>query len=318
MRLCLAVCCYLALAGHVYAQNYPEKAVTLVVAFTPGGSTDAVARTLGQRLNEIWSHPVVIVNRPGADGRIGTESVVKANADGYTILVGTTALAIWGASTRNTSYDPRKDLAPISKVIVTPNVLAVHPSLPAKTVRELIALAKKRPGQLTSSSGGTATSNHLALVLFNVMAGVNILHIPYKGAAPAATDTVGGHVDMTFAPILAAVQLVRAGKLRGLAVTTAVRSSALPAVPTISEAGLAGYEASSWVGLLAPAATPRTIIGRIHSATMDILRVPRVKEVLGNMGAELVGNTPDQFAQELRDETAKWIKVMKASKEKLE
>lgn len=308
----------LALTGAAGAQNYPEKPVTMVVAFPAGGPTDVVARTLAQRMSEIWSQPVVVLNRPGAGGNIGSEFVVRASPDGYTLLVGTTALAISPAIYPKLNYDALKDLAPITQLIVTPNVLAVHPSVPAKSVRELVALAKSKPGLLKSASAGTGSSNHMALVLFNMTAGVNIAHIPYKGAAPAVSDLVGGHVDMTFVPIIGAVQLVQAGKLRALAVTTAGRSSVLPLVPTVSEAGVAGYEASSWTALLGPAATPRAVIGRIHSTAVDSLRFPHVKEVLARTGAELVGNTPDEFAQVLRQEISKWGKVAKAAGEKNE
>lgn len=310
--------CLLVMLGSAGAQSYPEKAVSVVVPFPAGGSTDVVARTLVQRMSEMWGQPVVVFNRLGADGRIGTEFVVRASPDGYTVLVGTTALAIGPAVGAKTNYDARKDLAPITQLVVTPNVLTVHPSIPAKTVRELIALAKARPGALNSASGGTGTSNHLALVLFNSMAGVKIAHIPYKGAAPAVTDTAGGHVDMTFAPIVAALPLVQAGKLRALAVTTTVRASALPRVPTINESGLPGYEAASWVGLFAPAATPRAIIDRIHSTAVEALRIRHVKEVLAKFSAEPVGSTPNEFAKTFRQELAKWAKVAKASGEKFE
>lgn len=300
------------------AQNYPDKQVAMVVPFTAGGSTDIVARTLAQRMTEMWGQSVVVFNRVGADGRIGTESVVRAPADGYTVLVGTTALAIGPAVSRKMNYDALKDLAPITQLVVTPNVLAVHPSMPAKSVRQLVALAKARPGLLNSGSGGTGTSNHLALILFNSMAGVNIAHIPYKGSAPAVIDTVGGHVDMTFAPIVAAAQLTQSGKLRALAVTTTVRASAMPSVPTVDEAGIPGYEASSWVGLFAPAATPAAVIGRIHSAAVEALRAPQVKDVLSKNSAEPIGNSPEQFARGFRQEIDKWAKVVRASGEKLQ
>jgi tripartite-type tricarboxylate transporter receptor subunit TctC len=320
MNVLTAVIAITALApvADTHAQNYPDKTVTMVVAFPAGGSTDIVGRTLAQHMSEIWNQPVVILNRAGADGRIGTESVVRAAPDGYTLLVGTTALAINPAVFRKMNYDALKDLVPITQLVATPNALVVHPSIPAKSVRELVALAKARPGLLNSASGGTGTSNHLALVLFNMMAGVNIAHIPYKGVAPALIDIVGGHVDMTFTPIVAAVQLVQSGKLRALAVTTAVRASSLPQVPTVNEAGVAGYEASSWAGLFAPAATPRAVIGRIHSAAVDSLRSSQVREVLARNSAEPVGNTPDEFALGFRREIDKWAKVVKASGEKIE
>jgi tripartite-type tricarboxylate transporter receptor subunit TctC len=317
MRCCLVVCLF-AMFGSALAQSYPEKPVSIVVPFPAGGSTDIVARTVAQRMSETWSQPIVIFNRLGADGRIGTEFVVRAPADGYTVLVGTTALAIGPAVGAKTNYDALKDLAPVSQLVVTPNVLVVHPSMPAKSVRELIALAKARPGALNSASGGTATSNHLALVLFNSMAGVKIAHIPYKGAGPASTDTAGGHVDMTFSPIVAALQLVQASRLRAIAVTTTARATALPNVPTISESGLPGYEASSWVGMFVPAATPRAVVNKIHAAAVEGLRTPHVKNVLAKFSADPIGNTPDEFGKGFRQEIVKWSKVTKASGEKFD
>jgi len=310
--------CLFAMVGSAVAQGYPEKPVSLVVPFPAGGSTDIVARTLGQRMSEAFGQPVVVLNRTGADGRIGTESVVRAPADGYTVLFGTTALAIGAAVGTKTNYDVLKDLAPVTQVVATPNLLVVHPSVPAKSVRELVALAKARPGALNSASGGTATSNHLALVLFNSMAGVKIAHIPYKGARPALIDTVGGHVDMTFSPIVAALQLVEAGKLRAIAVTTLARAAALPQLPTISESGVPGYEASSWVGMFVPAATPRPVVDRLHAAAVEGLRTAQVKGVLARFSADAIGSTPDEFAKAFRGEIAKWTKVVKASGEKLE
>lgn len=312
MRLLFGLCCWVV-AGHAFSQNYPDKMVTMVVSFLAGGSTDFVGRAMAQRMSEIWSQPVVIINRAGADGRVGTESVVRSAPDGYTLLVGTTALAIHPSVFRKMNYDALRELVPITQLVATPNVLVVHPSIPVKSVRELVALAKSRAGVLNSSSGGTGSSNHLALVLFNMLAGVNIAHIPYKSAGAAVVDIVGGHVDMTFSPIVAAAPLVQAGKLRALAVTTAVRASLLPQAPTISEAGVAGYEASSWVGLFAPSATPRAVVGRIHSAAVDSLRSSQAKDAFARNGAEPVGNTVDEFAMMLRRETEKWAKVVKAS-----
>jgi tripartite-type tricarboxylate transporter receptor subunit TctC len=271
-----------------------------------------------QHMSEQWSQPIVLLNRAGAGGNIGAETVARAVPDGYTLLVGSTALAISPSLYKNMSYDPLKDLAPITQLVVTPNLLVVHPAVPAHSVRELIALAKARPGKLRSASAGAGSSNHLALLLFNSLAGVEIAHIPYKGAAPAVTDVLGGHVEMTFVPIPAALPLVQAGKLRALGISTARRSSALPEVPTIAEAGVAGYEAGSWTALLAPAATPRPIVNRIHAAAADSLRSPAVKEVLAKMGAEPVGNTPDEFSRILREETVKWGKVIQAAGGKLD
>jgi tripartite-type tricarboxylate transporter receptor subunit TctC len=299
--------------GTAAAQNYPDKAVSLVVPFAAGGSTDVVARTLGQRMSEIWGQPVIVVNRVGAGGRIGTEFVARAAPDGNTLLFGTTALAINPALYAKMNYDVLVDLAPVSKLATTPNLLAVHPSVPVRTIRDLVALARTKPGVLHSSSGGTGSSNHLGLLLFNTMARVDIAHVPYKSAAAATYDVAGGHVDMTFTPIIAGLPLTQAGKVRAVAVTSSNRSAVLPQVPTISESGVPGYELSSWVGVLAPRGAPRSLIERIHATAIASLQSPKVKAIMAENGAILIGNTPDQFARELKDEIAKWIKVAKAA-----
>jgi tripartite-type tricarboxylate transporter receptor subunit TctC len=304
-----------ALCGHVGAENYPEKAVTMVVPFPAGGSVDLVARTLAQRMSELWAQPVVIVNRAGAGGNIGAESVAHAAPDGYNLLIGSTALAISPSLYRKLGYDVLKDLAPVSHLVTTPNLLVVHPSVPARSVRELVALAKRKPGVLKSASAGAGSSNHLALVLFNSLAGVRVEHIPYKGAAPAVADVVGGHVEMTFVPIPAAVSLVQAGKLRALAVSTIRRSTVLPDVPTIAESGIPGYESSSWTVLMAPGGTPRSLVMRVHAAGIESLNAPQVRDVLAKTGAEPVGSSPEDVAKLLRDEMVKWGKVMKAAGE---
>jgi tripartite-type tricarboxylate transporter receptor subunit TctC len=269
-------------------------------------------------MGDLWQQPVVIVNRPGAGGNIGAEAVVRAPADGYTLLIGSTALAISPAIYPKLTYEAGKDLAAISQMVVTPNVLVVHPSLPAKDVKAILALAKSAPGRVRSASAGTGSSNHLALVLFNMTGGLNIAHIPYKGAAPAVADVVGGHVDMTFVPIPAALPLLKANRLRALGVTTARRSSVISEVPTIAEAGLPGYEAASWVGMLAPAATPRAIIDRLNLTVSESLRTPNVREALLKAGAEPVGDSPQQFELTLRQEIVKWAQVAKAAGEKLD
>ncbi len=304
---------WLLLAGTAAAQGFPEKTVIMVAPFPAGGSVDLVARAVAQQMSEIWKQPVIVANRPGAGGNIGAEAVARAAPDGYTLLMGTTALASSPALYSKLAYDVTRDLAPVSLVVRMPNVLVVHPSLPARSVKELLALARARPVMLNSASAGVGSSNHLALVLFNSMTGVNIMHIPYKGAAPAVSDVIGGHVAMTFVPIAAAVPPVNAGKLRALGITGAARSAALPGVPTINEAGVSGYEATSWNALLAPGTTPRDIIIRVHAALAEGLRAPKVREALVTVGAEPVGNTPEEFARFLRDEMAKWGKVVKAA-----
>lgn len=304
---------WMLLAATAAAQGYPEKPVTMIAPFPAGGSVDLVARAVAQQMSEIWKQPVVVANRPGAGGNIGAEAVTRAAPDGYTLLMGTTALASSPALYSRLAYDVMRDLAPVSLVVTMTNVLVVHPSLPARSVQELLTLAKARPGTLNSASAGVGSSNHLALVLFNTMTGAGIAHIPYKGAAPAVADVMGGHVAMTFVPIAAAVPPVKAARLRALGVTGAARSAALPEVPTISEAGVPGYEATSWNALLAPGPTPRDLVLKVNSALVESLRAAKVKEILVNSGAEAAGNSPDELARFLRAEIMKWGKVVKAA-----
>ena len=312
MRLISGIALSLAAAA-VCAQGFPDRAVTMIAPFPAGGSVDLVARAVAQQMSEAWKQPVVVVNRPGAGGNIGAEAVARAAPDGYTLLMGTTALASSPALYTKLPYDLLRDLAPVTLVVTMSNLLVVHPALPAQSVRELLALAKSRPGTLNSASAGVGSSNHLALALFNTMTGAGIAHIPYKGAAPAVADVMGGHVAMTFVPIAAAVAPVKAGRLRALGITGASRSPALPAVPTISEAGVPGYEATSWNALLAPGATPRELVQKIQGAAADSLRTPKVKDILASAGADAAGNSPDEFAAFLRNETVKWGKVVKAA-----
>jgi len=307
-----AVPCALLLCGTASAQAFPEKPVTIVAPFPAGGSVDLVARAVAQQMSDAWKHPVIVSNRPGASGTIGVENVVRAAPDGYTLLMGTTALST-SAAVYKLPYDVQRDLAPVSLVVRMTNILVVHPSLPARSVKELVALAKAKPGELTSASAGVGSSNHLALVLFTMLSKTDINHIPYKGAAPAVTDVIGGHSQMTFAPIAAVVSPIKSGRMRALASTASTRSSLFPDLPTIAEAGVPGYDASGWNALLAPRATPRELIQRVHATLADSLKSPKVKEILTTSGAEAVGNTPDEFAKFLASETVKWTKVIKAA-----
>lgn len=299
-----------SLAG---AQTYPERPVNMIVAFPAGGATDHMARLLAQRMSELWGQNVIVVNRAGAGGNIGAESVARAAPDGHNLLIGTTALAISPSLYQKLAYDVTKDLAPVTLLTVTPNALVIHPSLPAQSVRELVALAKRRPGSLISASAGPGTSNHMAFVLFSMLTETNILHVPYKGAAPALAAVLGGEGAMTFVPINGAIPLVKANRLRALGVTTKTRSPALPEVPTIAEGGVANYEASSWTAVLAPGGTPAAIVSRVHAAVVEGLRSPKLREVMQSSGLDPVGNTPQEFAQVLRDEIVKWAKVVKAA-----
>jgi tripartite-type tricarboxylate transporter receptor subunit TctC len=313
LRATLFLFLSLALCTTATAQGYPDKAVVIVAPFPAGGSVDLVARAIAQHMSDAWKQPVIVSNRPGASGNIGAEAVARAAPDGHTLLMGTTALAGSPAIYPKLGYDLQRDLAPVALAATMMNVLVIHPSLPARTVGDLLALAKARPDTLSSASAGVGSSNHLALVLFNMMSGARIAHVPYKGAAPAVADTMGGHVAMTFAPIAAALPPVRSHKLRALAVTAAKRSAELPQVPTIDEAGVRGYEAAGWNALLAPKATAREIVLKVNASLADSLRSARVKEILAASGAEPGGGTPEALGRFLQSEIVKWGKVVRAA-----
>jgi tripartite-type tricarboxylate transporter receptor subunit TctC len=311
MRLVTAFCVLLAAIFAVQAQAFPDKPVRLVVPYSAGGSTDLISRALGHKLSEMWGQTVVIDNRPGGGTIIATDIVADSAPDGYTLLVTTTSFSILPSLTDKLPYDPAKDFEPITLINTTPLVLVVNPGVPAKSVKELIALAKARPGELNFGSAGSGGSNHLAGELFNVMAGVNIVHVPYKGNAPALNDLVGGHVDIVFNGLTSAVPLIKSGRLRPLAVTSLTRADALPDVPTLDELGLKGFQAAAWNGLSAPARTPKAVIDRINADVVKVLHSPELVERLKAEGSYPVGNSPEQFAVFLRDETAKWSKVIK-------
>jgi tripartite-type tricarboxylate transporter receptor subunit TctC len=298
-------------AGAAAAQTYPTKAVRLVVPFLAGGSTDIVGRTVAQKLSEMWGQQAFVDNRPGGGTTIGTEMVAKAAPDGYTLLVTPAPFTINPSLLTKLPYDALNDFAPITLINTTPLVMVVNPGVPAKNVKELIALAKAKPGKLNFGSSGTGGSNHLAGELFDAMAGVKMVHIPYKGNAGALTDIVGGHLDVVYNGITSAVALIRGGKLRALAVTSLQRSAALPDVPTLDESGLKGFEAVAWNGLTAPAKTPREIIMKINADVIKIVNSPELKERLKADGSDPVGSSPEQYAAFLRNEIAKWAKVIK-------
>lgn len=302
-----------------FAQSYPNKPVRMVVPFPPGGTTDILARAVGQKLSESWGQLVVIDNRPGAGGNIGTDIVAKSAPDGYTLLMGTVGTHSINASLyAKLPFDPINDFVPVTLVASVPNVLVVNSTVDSKSVKDLIALAKSKPGQLTFASSGNGTSIHLAGELFKSMTGTAMLHIPYKGSAPAITDLLGGQTNMMFDNLPSAMPHIKSGKLRALAVTSASRSPALPDTPTIAETGISGYEASSWFGVLAPAGTPKEVVARIHADIVKALSAPEIKERLSGQGAEPVGNTPEQFAQHIKTETVKWAKVVKDSGAKVD
>ncbi|MBI1965275.1 MAG: tripartite tricarboxylate transporter substrate binding protein [Betaproteobacteria bacterium] len=304
----------LAAAAPAAAQQYPTRPIRFIVPFSPGGSTDTLARTLGQKLSEALGEQVVVDNRPGGNGDIGMLIVARAQADGYTIVLGYIAnLAIAPSLYAKMPYDPVKDFAPITQPASSPNVLTAHPSVPAKNLKELIALAKTRPGAVNFASTGIASVGHLTGELLNTLAGVRMTHVPYKGSGQAITDLLGGHVHVMFSGFSSTMPHIKAGRLRALAVTGARRSPALPEAPTIAEQGFPKFEATAWYGVLAPAGTPRPIVTRLHDEIVKALRLPDVKERLGNVGFELVGSTPEQFGAYIKSETAKWAKVVKAS-----
>ena len=298
-------------AGATLAQNYPNKAVRVIVPFPAGGSTDIVGRTVAQKLSELWGQPVVVDNRAGGGTVIGTDIVAKAPADGYTLLVTPAPFTINPSLLAKLPYDALADFAPITLINTTPLVLVVNPGVPARSVKELMALAKARPGQLNFGSSGTGGSNHLAGELFNAMAGVKMVHIPYKGNAPALIDLAGGHVDLIFNGLTSALPLIKSGKLRALAVTSLQRSAALPDAPTLDEVALKGFIAVAWNGLGAPANTPRDVIAKINADVIRIVNSPELKERLRAEGSDPVGSAPGQYAAFLRDEIAKWAKVIK-------
>lgn len=295
------------------ATSYPSRPIRMVVAIPAGSGTDTVARLIAQGLSERLGRQVVVENRPGAGTIIGNEIVAKAKPDGYTLLVNGAALTISPAMYKKIPYDTAHDFAPITVAVFTPNLMAVHPSVPAKSVKELIALAKARPDQLLFSSGGRGTNSHLATELFASMAQIRLVHVPYKGSTPGVIDVMAGHVALMTNSVSTLLVHVQSGKLRALGVASARRVAAAPDIPTIAEAGLPGYESVQWSGLLAPAGTPQEIITRLHREIVAILRVPEMKQRLAADGSELVANSPEEFAAFLKAELVKWAAVVKAT-----
>ena len=315
---CIALAC--AAAPGFAQAPYPNHPIRIVVPFPAGGTTDIIARAVAQKLTEATGQPVVVDNRPGAGGNIGSELVAKAAPDGYTLLMGTVGThAINPNLYAKMPYDHVRDFAPVILVAGVPNVLEVYPGLPINSVQELIAYGKANPGKLNFASSGSGTSIHLSGELFKTMTGVQMAHIPYKGSAPALQDLVGGQVQLMFDNLPSSLALIKAGKLRALAVTSAQRSSALPDVPTVAEAGLPGFEASSWFGLLAPAGTPKEIVAKLNGEVAKWLATPDAKEKLAAQGAIAnTGLTPDDFTRHIATETAKWQKVVKESGAKVD
>ena len=299
-------------------QAYPNKPVRIIVPYPPGGTADIVGRTIAEKLGVIWGQSVIVENRAGAGGTIGVDSAAKAAPDGYTMVLGVTGpLTIAPGINAQLAYDPLRDLVPITLVAAVPSLIAVHPSVPARDLKELIALAKSQPGKLTFASAGTGTSVHIAGELFKSMAGVDILHVPYKGGVPALNDLMGGQVSMIIENMPQLLPQVRAGKIRALAVTTLQRSPAISDLPAVSEI-LPGYEATTWFGLLAPAKTPQEIVKKVQSDVAKIGMLPDVKERFTGLGADVIASTPEVFATHLRSELVRFAKVIKDANIKAE
>jgi tripartite-type tricarboxylate transporter receptor subunit TctC len=297
--------------GAVFAQTFPAKPVRIIVAFPPGGGVDIVARAVGPKLTEIWRQQVIVDNRAGASGMIGTEFAARAAPDGHTIFIGTLGnLAVNPHLFPKMAVDPLRDFVPVTLLVAVHFVMVAHPSLPARNVKELIALARARPGQINYSSSGAGGAPHLGGELFKVMAKVNLVHVPYKGSGPSFQDLLGGHVSMTFDSLVQSLPYIKSGKLKALAVLGKMRSPLLPEVPTVAET-VPGYDLTNWFGLVAPAATPREIIAKLNEDWAKVLLNPEVRTKLSGMGADVVGNKPEEFGAFMKAETAKWAKLVK-------
>ncbi len=316
-KILLGAAAALGMAGGssaAQAQTFPNRTITLVIPFVPGGSTSIVGRVIADKMSQLLGESIVVDNRPGAGGTVGTKVVAKSNPDGYTILLGYTGtLAIEPSLYKNAGYDPRKDFAPIGMIGHAPNSLVVHPAFPAKTVAELIAYAKANPGKVNFGSAGVGTVSHIAGEYFAQVAGIKLVHIPYKGTGPALTDVLGGHIPMAFAPIPASHANVAAGLLRALAVTSATRSSLLPEVPTVAESGLPGFDVSLYYGLVAPAGTPRPIIDKLNTQLRAALASDEVKKQLAQDGTEITPGTPEDYADFIAKDEKKWAELLKAN-----
>lgn len=317
IRVIVFICAALA-AGVVFADNYPNKPIRMIVAVPPGGPADTLARLVGPRLGEALGQTVVIDNRPGANGIIAYDMAARSTPDGYTFVLVAAGVAINPSLYRNVQYDPIRDFSPITLGITVPNILVVHPSVPATSVQQLIALAKSKPGKVAFASAGNGTSGHLALELFRQSSGIDVVHVPYKGGGPALTDVIGGQVQALFSIALAATPQVKAGKVRALAITSASRSPVAPDLPTIAESGFPGFEVIGWFGWLAPAKAPKEIVNRLNREIVRILNMSAVHDRLLSLSTVPVGDTPAHFAGFIRSERDKWAKVIRTAGIKLE
>ena len=316
LKCILGLCCMAAAAAVVHAQSYPNRPIRLVVPYPPGGGTDVIARTLAQKMNEVMGQPVIVDNRAGANGIIGSDAVAKAAPDGYTVLITLATHVINPALYAKLPYGP-DDHAPVTVLAEYPFVITVHPSLPVKNTRELVAFAKSRPGQLTFASSGNGSGPHLGMELFKSMAGIDMVHVPYKGAGQAMTDLLSGQVLVFLNNFLAGAQMIKAGRLRALAVTSRNRSNAAPDVPTVAESGVPGYEVSGWYAMMVPAATPAPVLRTLHEGTVRSLKSKEVSARLSAEAAEIIANTPQEFAAFLKSESDKWTAVIRKAKVRL-
>jgi len=305
-------------SGSAMAQAWPSKPISLVVPFPAGGTTDVLARALAEKLTLSLGQTVIVESKPGAGATLGADYVAKAKPDGYTLLVGAVHHTIASSVYKKLPYDFQKDLAPITTIAMVPNVLVVNASTPAKNVAELVALLKAKPGGYNYGSNGNGTAQHLIGTQFENLTGTDVVHIPYKGSGPLATDLLGRQITMSFDTVTPVLQHIKAGKLRALAVTTAKRSSALPDVPTLDEAGLKGFNIGTWFGVLAPAATPKDILVRLNTEMVKVIQSPEFRKRMDEIGAEPIGNSPDQMAQQIKGETEKFAKLVKDAKVTIE
>jgi tripartite-type tricarboxylate transporter receptor subunit TctC len=309
-----ALAASLTLVAPAQAANYPSRPVMLVVAFPPGGPSDVLGRIVGRKLEQLLGQPFVVENKPGAGGNIAAEYVAHAAPDGYTILLGNNSILATNESLyKHLAYSPQKDFKPITLIGSQANILVVNPTVPAHSLKELIALCKAQPGKINFASSGYGAAAHLSGELFKTEAHVDIVHVPYKGAAPALLDVIAGHDQMMFATAASVIGHIKAGRVRALAVTTLKRTAILPDLPTMDEAGLKGFEASTWHGLVAPAGAPPQVIATLHDATVKALHDPQVRASLDKLGVDIVGDTPDEFAAYIKAEIPKWTAIVKAS-----
>ena len=303
----------LLMMAQASAQTYPAKSIRIVAASGAGGGVDTISRIVGQKLSERWNQSVVVENRPGAGGAVGSDVVAKSPADGHTLLTISISYAVIPSSHKNLPYDPVRDLVPVTVLVNAPNILVVHPSLPARSIKELVSFAKARPGELYYASSGNGSPAHLATELLKLLSGINLVHVPYKGTSPGMIDVTAGRISMMFASVISTVSHIKAGKLRVLATAGTKRAAAMPEVPTIAEAGVPGYAVDVWYAMLAQAATPRDVLIKLNGEVAAALHLPEIKDRLAGIGLEPVGGSLEQSAAYIQSEVAKWAKVVKAA-----